>query len=290
MAKNSGKSKAKGPMMTCKVDGQLLDALSRNLQALRNEASNEIVTAGDGESSSPCDGDDIDSTDLNSILQHILRAVNKLTESVRQMRKSCEMQEPVPTKIKGLEERVRKNEDETDECSQRSMKGNFVILSKANPNTHKVSLIKTDGQLEEDGESLVHHVTDLAQPKYGVRITENDIQACHRLPGGGIVLRLIRKGPGSAWTDIVNKVKEGYNADMNVYFNFQLTRRRSSLIYELRKMKRDGKIHKFYSDENGQISVKIQNESQKIRLTYYAKEKGKSPVTVTTDELKMLVD
>ena len=284
MPRNNGRNKASPAMMTCKVDGQLLEALNRNLQALRNEAtSNDIEDEEDGEG-------ELDSTNLNSILQHILLAVNRLTESVREMKKCCEVDgKPVSTKIKSLEDRMRQNEDETDECCQRSMKGNFVIISKANPNNHKVSLIKTDSQLEEDEETLVQHVIDLAVKKYGVRITEDDIQACHRLPGGGIVLRLIRRGPGSSWTNIVGKIKEGFNSDMNVYFNFQLTRRRNGLIYELRQLKRDGKIDKFYSDENGQISVKIKSGDKKTKLTYSAGENGKPSTTVTLDELKVLI-
>ena len=277
--------------MACMVDEQLLDSLSRNLHALRAETGDGVVAGNSSGSTSGSEAEDIDSTNLNSVLQHILRAVNVLTESVRELKNNYEVQgEPVSAKMKDLEERARKNEDETDECCQRSMKGNFVIISKANPNTQKVSLIKTDAQLEEDGNSLVQCVISLASQKYGVRIEEQDIQACHRLPGGGIVLRLIRRGPGSAWASIVEKVKEGYNADMNVYFNFQLTRRRNSLVYELRQIKKDGMIHKFYTDENGHISAKVKNGDQKIRLTYYAKEKGKAPVTITIDELRSLVN
>ena len=164
-----------------------------------------------------------------------------------------------------------------------------MILSKANPRTQKVSLIKTDGQLGEDGETLMQHVIDLAEGKYGVKMKEEDVQACHRLPNGAIVLRLIRRGPGSAWNRIAERIKEGFNSDMNVYFNFQLTRRRSNLVFELRQLKKVGKIDKFYTDENGQISMKIKSGDQKTRLTYNTKEKGKAPRTVTLDELKSFI-
>ena len=43
-----------------------------------------------------------------------------------------------------------------------------------------------------------------------------------------------------------------------------MTKRRSALLYEARLMKKTGRIDKFYSDENGSISVKLGNEKQKI--------------------------
>ena len=61
------------------------------------------------------------------------------------------------------------------------------------------------------------------------------------------------------------------------------------MIFELRQLKKNGKIHKFYSDENGQISVKLTDGSQKIRLTYFAREKGSAPTTVTMEELVPLL-
>lgn len=287
----TGRGKTGKAVMTCKVDNQLLDSLSKNLKALREEVGEEDGAVGDGGLPSTSHGDTVDSSDLNSILQHILYAVNELTESVREIkRKSQAPDEPTTTKVNVLEERVRENEDGTDECCQRSMKGNFVILSKANINNNKVSLIKTDGQLVEDEETLVQHVIDIAERKYGVKMGVDDIQACHRLPNGAIVLRLIRRGPGSAWAGIAEKIKEGFNADMNIYFNFQLTRRRNNLLFELRQLRRNGKIHKFYTDENGQISVKMRKDSPKTRLTFITKERSKAPRTVTLEELKSFVD
>ena len=118
----------------CKVDKNLLDSLSRNLLALKEETGDGDGASAEGESGS----DPVDSSNLNSILHHILRAVNVLTENIQDMKKrNTDGEDPTTVKVNKLEERLRRNEDETDECCQRSMKGNFVILSKENSRTKK---------------------------------------------------------------------------------------------------------------------------------------------------------
>ena len=89
-------------------------------------------------------------------------------------------------------------EDEMDECRQRSLKGNLIITSVPNNTRQKVSLLKTDEQLREDGESLTEHILELARKKYDVHINDNEIQACHRLPNGRVILRLWKTSLGSS--------------------------------------------------------------------------------------------
>ena len=42
----------------------------------------------------------------------------------------------------------------------------------------------------------------------------------------------------------------------------------------MRNLKREGKIQKFYSDENGSISVRIKEGAPKIKLTNFPTKKG----------------
>ena len=45
--------------------------------------------------------------------------------------------------------------------------------------------------------------------------------------------------------------------DYQIFIIFQLTRRRSTILFHLRGLKREENIAKFYSDENGTIAVKV---------------------------------
>ena len=45
--------------------------------------------------------------------------------------------------------------------------------------------------------------------------------------------------------------------DYQIFIIFQLTRRRSTILFYLRGLKREENIAKFYSDENGTIAVKV---------------------------------
>ena len=81
--------------------------------------------------------------------------------------------------------------------------------------------------------------------------------------------------------------------EYNLYFNFHLTRRRSNLLYDLRQMKKNKQINKFYSDENGQLTVLVkppQDGGKKQKITYVSKDKVSLPYTLTREELKSEVD
>ena len=56
---------------------------------------------------------------------------------------------------------------------------------------------------------------------------------------------------------------------MNVFFNFMLTKKRNNLLYNVRELKRkeESKIKKFYTDENGTITV-LTAEGEKERITF----------------------
>ena len=84
----------------------------------------------------------------------------------------------------------------------------------------------------------------------------------------------------------MDKIKSGLGKkDMPLYINIQLTRRRSTILYLLRNLKREGKIQKFYSDENGSIALRVRDGVPKIKLTNFptARNTPGSPLSTVLD-------
>ena len=163
------------------------------------------------------------------------------------------------------------------------MRGNFVITSKAIGD--KVCLIKNDDQLT-GGETLLGHVTSLVQSKLGVDLPEGDVSSCQRLLNGSVVLRVWNRKLGSAYEKMVEAIKSGKNNDINVFFNFQLTRRRNNMLYEVRQLKKTKKIAKYYSDENGNIKILKKLGDKKIKITSITSKDSPDSKTYTVQELK----
>ena len=68
------------------------------------------------------------------------------------------------------------------------------------------------------------------QLKFDVTIP-NDIQACHRV-NKSVLIRVWNRKEGSAWSRINEGLKSGVNPDLNVYYNYQLTNRRSEMKFK----------------------------------------------------------
>ena len=60
-----------------------------------------------------------------------------------------------------------------------------------------------------------------------------------------------KKYQGSAFQRLASDIKSNTGARSNLFFNFMLTKKRSKLLFEIRKLKRAGTVTKFYSDEDG---------------------------------------
>ena len=82
-----------------------------------------------------------------------------------------------------------------------------------------------------------------------------------------------------------SKIKSTQGANINLYLNFMMTARRGELLFEIRKLKKEGKIKKFYSDEEGNISIKLNVGENTIRVTDVFNEGSKKLRTWTLDEL-----
>ena len=274
--------------MSSQVDSKLLDLLIKSLVELRGGVEPEKQkddkkkqTRG-AKPSTSTNINDIDSSDINSILNALLTAVTATLDTLKEQKVEQGRQ------MKELQEEVRYQGDEIDEVKQRSMKGN-LILSSPSGQQGKSSIIKPLDQLNKESSTVTKHVTDLLKLKYNVDIPANDIQACHHLPNKSIVVRIWNRAPGSAWNRLVEEVKKGGKKEINVYANFQLTNKRNNIMYHLRTLKKEGKINKLYSNENGQISFKVKEQSSKVKVTYFSVNKLDLPKTLTISEINSYV-
>ena len=161
------------------------------------------------------------------------------------------------------------SEDEADAQNQKNLRGKFIVTSFGDR-------VKIDDELKAGNISHVAHAKELALSKYVVDISDSEIASCYSLKKGGMVLSLWNLSQGSAFQKLVRIIKKNEGKkDVNLYFNFMLTRRRSTLLYEIRKLKRTGMITKFFSDENGSISVqKDKDEKKKITNRFEENAEG----------------
>ena len=175
---------------------------------------------------------------------------------------------------------VREHEDEIDHLKQKSLKGKIIITSKV---VEGEGRIKTADQIEREGGTLAEHVTKLVKHKYNIDITEDDIASCFHLPKGGIMVTFWKKWKNSPFMNLVSAIKSPMNSHMPLYFNFMLTKRRSKLVFHIRKLKQDKKIYKFYSDEEGTITIKVKPGEKNMKVTDISTE-GASKLRTWTDE------
>ena len=184
-------------------------------------------------------------------------------------------------KIKVLEEKNSKLEDEVDHQAQKYLKGKFMISSLPT-----ATIIKTEEELEKEGTSLTTHVQNLIQMKLGVEVPSEDISSCSRTSNGLLLLRLSNFRPGSSFFSVVDAIKSGKNKEIKLFFNFALTKRRASLLYEVRMLKKAGKLYKFFSDFDGQITYKVDQDAKKVKLCSVVNKKESSLWTSTILELR----
>ena len=177
---------------------------------------------------------------------------------------------------------IKEHEDEIDHLKQKNLKGKVIITSKSQ---YGECLIKTDTQLQQEDKSLAEHVVELVNLKYKQVITKEDIASCFRLKKGGILVKFTKKGKGSQFQTLSSKIKSSQGANINLYLNFMMTARRGELLYEIRNLKKQGKIKKFYSDEEGDIAIKLNNGDNTIKVTDVFTDSSKKLRTWTLEEL-----
>ena len=220
--------------------------------------------------------EDLDNKALTALVFNLKNALEQLVTFVGKEDNFC-------PKVKEQEIRTRHLEDQGDEIEQKSLLGSFIITSKANEELE--SLITPEKELQEP---LVSHIQTLALTKLNVTLPTEDIRSCNYLQDGSIMMTLSNLRPNSAFESMVNEIKNPNpeRRKTNLYFNFMLTRRRNTLLYEVRKLKRDGAIFKYWSDFNGAITVKKEEGGQKQKLTCISNKKDYTIRSYTAKEVR----
>ena len=220
--------------------------------------------------------EDLDAKALTGLVFNLKSALEQLVIFVSKEDNIC-------PKVKEQEKRTRQLEDQSDELHQNSMLGSFILTSKANDTLD--SLIIPEKELKEP---LVSHVQTLALTKLNVTLPAEDIRQCHYLQDGSIKLVLHNLRPNSAFEQMVAEVKNPNveRRKMNLYFNFMLTRRRNTLLFEVRKLKREGCIFKYWTDFTGAITLKKDEGGPKVKITAITNRKDYTIRTYTVTEVK----
>jgi hypothetical protein len=202
---------------------------------------------------------DLEPADWRNILTALTTSVTAVQEMLKEKE---EKQEDCP-KFVELEKRTRILEDAQDHHHQRSLKGKFLISFA------KTKEPKTEKELQQQGQSLPAYVVELVLEKLGARIKETEIKSCH-YTNTGIIFWLWDLKPGSGFSQVVSGIKGGQGRDVqDIYVNFALTPRRASMLFEIRQLKRAGKIHKFYADHDGSLTVVKEEKGKKQRVTSF---------------------
>ena len=221
-------------------------------------------------------GDELDTDALTKYLDLLKAVVDDITKHLLDEEKTKEK----------LLNKARISEDEADAQNQKNLRGKFIITSGG-----KESIVKNGDVLTAENSSPIAHAKELAMSKYGVDIPEAEIASCYSLKKGGLVLSLWNLSQGSAFQKLVTIIRGNTSKkDVNVYFNFMLTRRRSELLYEIRKLKKNGDIEKFFSDENGNISIQIKKDNkEKKRITNTFEENSEGIKTLDVEDILSMI-
>ena len=208
-------------------------------------------------------------------------ALDTLQKAVCDLARLVEKKDDNTNDKKEIHEVLRQHGDEIDIHKQKNLKGKIVITSIKRGELP--SCIGTKDTIKPV--DLVQHVIVLTKQKYVMNITKDDIETCFFLPKGGILVSFWNKSPGSAFQRLVSQIKTKLNADMNLYFNFMLTNKRGNLLFEVRKQKKAGNIEKFFSDEDGNISFRLQPNSKPIKVTNIRIANTQHMKTMTVEEM-----
>ena len=171
----------------------------------------------------------------------------------------------VEEKVLEVEEKVLDLESDKDVLAQKWKVGTIILQSNKKG---RDPMVKPEKEVEE-GE-LVKHATFLVKAKTGVIIEEGDLSKCHFVPGGGLKVKFKEVRRGSKFHKVVDAIKRPTDEqkNMNLYANFELTKKRNGLLFEVRKAKRENRIAKYFVDFDGNIEVQINmRDKERVRLT-----------------------
>lgn len=192
-------------------------------------------------------------------------------------------------KVAALEARLRDLESDADTNSQKLKTGSLILTQPREGN-----LIAKKENLEAKGTSVASHASKVIEAKTGVSVDENDLKAAHFLPNGNIKVKFTDVKESSKFKQVVQKIKKPLPDEKKVpvYLNFDLTKKRAALLYEVRRLKRENKIYRFFTDFDGSISIIKEEGGEKVKLTRSTGRSGRQgersgkqpPRTLTAQE------
>ena len=187
--------------------------------------------------------------------EELKEMIATLTQVLSDLLADQQKYEVLEEKIITLEAKSRSQEDISDCNHQRTMLGKFTITAPLPSSSSQSSSIILDREeLKEAGKSLPDHILELLDEKFGIIPDPSDIRLCYHTKRG-IVFALQDLKHNSSFAAIVDAIKTGKGkAISSHYVNFSTTPKRSSILFELRKLRKANKIWKFYSDFDGEIS------------------------------------
>ena len=187
--------------------------------------------------------------------------ISKLEEETEKIAK---LEEVTRMKLNKLEEDVGNLASDKDVLAQKRKTGTIILQSNKKG---KNPLVKPDIEKEED---LAQHAIYLVKEKTGVAICPEDLSKFHYVPGGGLKLRFKEVRRGSKFQEVVDAIKKPSTEqrNLNLFANFELTKMRNSLLFEVRKAKKENRLAKYFVDYDGAIEVQLNLEDKaRVRLT-----------------------
>ena len=211
-----------------------------------------------------------------------------------------------PDEQEDTKQQIRGLKDDNDNLWQRNLKGNVILHSPDIPTKNLQTIIKSDETLKKENKTIQEHSKELILEHYGIEIPDSDLAACHRLKGpGSILVKFNNRCNDSAYSSLVKAIKRGglkgeerrkakskeekaHIKLPNFFICFHLTKRRGMLVQHLKKLKRNGDINNFSSDQNGTIYMQVKRDGAWEPIT---KQFGddESKCTLTEIEVDQLV-
>lgn len=194
--------------------------------------------------------------------------------------------------IHRLNQRILRLEDNMDLVMQRSRKGGIIISSPnfKDPASQVVTKPTLFGfKCEEESENLPK-VIALLNERYNTKIRCEDVFAGHFINENSYYIKFANRNPvTSPWAIFIKEMRRGGpggNKELNIHATFDLTKVRLALCSACRRLKKENKITRYSTNENGEIAIEIRGKWQKI--TSHFSSEGNYHPTLTADELSNL--
>ena len=224
---------------------------------------------------------------LYEVFKELYGAVKNITDYLTKIGHKAD---DTKVQLDKMDAKVKDLESDKDALAQKWKVGSIIISSNPNGNN---ALVKAEKDIPK-GE-LAAHAANLVKQKTGVDIEEDDLSKIHFVPGGGLKIKFKDLKHDSKFKQVVAAVKKPLPQQkaLNLYCNFELTKSRNNLLYEVRKAVRENKLAKYFVDFTGEISIQVNLDSEQMKLTrlsevaeanFNRRTSGKQPARTWTAE------